>query len=108
MPRHTRLLLFCFAVLAGPSLVPPALAQTVLDTLGLPDVSDGNTRPMARIPVDIQPGALPDDRRSLDQPIVNRNSIGLQNTASRPLSFRIEIGGQSRNLTLDPREIMTL
>jgi hypothetical protein len=79
-------------------------AQDVLDTLGLP----GRIILHSRIPVETQPGPIAEDRRSLSEPIVNRNSVGLQNIAGRPLTFRVEIAGRARDLTLAPQEIMTL
>ena len=106
MTRRGRNAVFSLSVVAGMSLIAPrdGTAQNVLDTLGLPRGTILNSQ----IPVEIQPGPIPQDQRLLHEPIVNRNSIGLQNTAGRPLTFRIEIAGQSRDLTLAPQEIMTL
>lgn len=106
MARRRRLALFGLLGLSvtGPLSGEPVFAQGI-DTLGLP----GALRAIQmQIPVETQPGPLRENRRILLEPIVGGNSIGLQNTASRALTFRIEIGRQSHDLTLAPQEIMTL
>jgi hypothetical protein len=104
MHRRRNILAVCFIASLWPAS-DTVHAQT-LDTLGLPSAFGDGLK--AQVPAEIQPGPIPQDRRVLHEPIVNRNSIGLQNTAGRPLTFRIEIAGQLRDLTLAPQEIMTL